>query len=195
MLNFHTNSARTANGFHLTINQIDCISGGRIHPAPSPSTQGQGTKPQPSQLPAPPSHFIRQQEILKYDDDEIASEFDHPKKTTISKTTPIVMTSTTQSFSPPTRRPSKLDIDSHVIYEQTATTHDTKGVMPSATKGTGSTPSSPGSTTYPLRYFSRNITVLNGDSSNTDATNTDGSRTIPAAPGSRDRFEQQRFEG
>mgnify|MGYP002649266477 CR=1 FL=1 len=266
LLSFHTNPSKTANGFHLSLEQVDCYPGGEQHPPPSfdssTTTASIKTHQDPTSFstsgklhPRPPSHYVQQQkhqqqqqqqEHFRYDDDE--TEFDQSRKT-VSKATPtsttIVSNQQQMSTSTPTTSsssstpvttttttktpPSKVDVSPHVVYEPPTSTTSTpqpfeqqqqqqqeqqqmimmydprapaRHIDDHPSSPTSSPPSSPppppspSSTSFPLRYFSRNITVVNGGKTSPTSTNHRSSSKHPhqhqhQLPG---RFEQQHWE-
>ncbi|XP_075591258.1 uncharacterized protein LOC124491913 [Dermatophagoides farinae] len=139
LLHFHTNQQQTANGFHLALEQVDCIPGRPAMPHQKHSktttdeqksiTDYSGSKTNPKKLKSPNRKPIMTKNPFDYDDDEIISEFD-------------------------TRNKATMEVEPHVIYEDSnkpnPTTFPTQQREEQQRK-------------IPIRYYSRNITVINED--------------------------------
>lgn len=185
MLNFHTNHFKTANGFHLVVDQVDCIALDPIpnkpkQPTPTKSNGGSKTVPvgYENLTYRPPTAVLHQKNTLKYDDDDIISDMD------TEKTTRIPSQESSVSTTRPYIAPKLVDIVPHVEYVEDldglkTTTPEyqlTKTTLPTVTVDKIG-PNDPVQNEFPLRYFSHNITVTNPTKENGDQNYpADGSR-------------------
>lgn len=152
LLNFHTNSLQTANGFHLVVDQVDCISPEAILvksstslPPPVPKTMGSSGVKSPHRLPVP---FVQQKNSLKYDDDDIVPDTDTKKSTLLPS---VDSMSTTRPYVAPTKtnQPPRVE---YVSAQPDSGEDSTADQLP---------PNVARADDHPHRYYSHNITVHN----------------------------------